>query len=133
MFLLSILPGHPWLVWGCRETGRRCSRWLLTGPPKAHLGREDIRRLDLLMEIHLLDGLFSFTSGCQSIISDKYIQVSRCVNITGCVLITAKTASICIHHSFSDFIPSVCPCLPSVLMTLATVKTDGTRLSLIPS
>lgn len=58
MFLLSILPGHPGLAWGCTETGRRCSRWLLTGPPMAHLGREGMTQLDFLLEIHLLDGLF---------------------------------------------------------------------------
>lgn len=41
MHPLSTLRGRPWLVWGCKETVRRCSRWLPTGPPMAHLGRED--------------------------------------------------------------------------------------------
>lgn len=37
MLLLSILRGHTWLVWGCTERGRRCSRWLLTGLSMEHL------------------------------------------------------------------------------------------------
>lgn len=61
MFLLSILQGQPGLLWGCREKVRRCSRWLLTGPPMAHLETEDTVRLEFLMQIRRLDGLFSFT------------------------------------------------------------------------
>lgn len=44
----------------------------------------------------------------------------------------SQTESLCIQD-LSYFIPSVGPCLPNVLMTLATVTTEETHLSLIPS
>lgn len=50
-----------------------------------------------------------------------------------CVLVAAKPNPSVFYQGCSDFVPSACPCLPNVLMTLATVTTEETHLSLIPS
>lgn len=50
-----------------------------------------------------------------------------------CVLVAAKPNPSLFYQGCSDFVPSACPCLPNVLMTLATVTTEETHLSLIPS
>lgn len=55
MFLPSIQQGLPGLVWGWREIGHGCSRWLITGLPMALLQK---KRHDVIVALLVLPMMF---------------------------------------------------------------------------
>lgn len=59
MFLPSIQRERPVLVWGCREKGHGCSRWLITGLPMALLKEKRHNVIGALLVLPMMfDGTF---------------------------------------------------------------------------
>lgn len=71
MFLPSIQRGRPGLVWGWREKGHGCSRWLITGLPMALLQK---KRHDVIGALMVLPIKFDVT-GTFEIAHDSYLQL----------------------------------------------------------
>lgn len=145
MFLLSIQRVRSVLASGRRARGRIYSRWLLTGPPMAHLETKHSHTCSALVQIlqcsfwwlNASRIVFKANTWCDIMPGDLCCcDVNKhlffLLNPTRAMLVETQH-----NHNMQvkthSFVPSVGPCLPNVLMTLATVSTEGTQFSAIPS